>query len=141
MRSLARGDLEDIARIDRRLMGQDRSAYIAHKLEDALTESAIRISLVARVITSYSIHYTKLYELVGALEVPGGTLGTTIRLNRPLSERHASVKPGPDGFMHYPLNPTDKEHWSAKPNIRNAYRSLVPLAADGPWSQASYNFV
>ncbi len=79
---------------------------------------------------------TMLAALVGALEVPGGTLGTTIRLNRPLSERHASVKPGPDGFMHYPLNPTDKEHWSAKPNIRNAYRSLVPLAADGPWSQA-----
>jgi len=48
VRSLARADLEDIARIDRRLMGQDRGAYIAHKLEDALTESAIRISLVAR---------------------------------------------------------------------------------------------
>ena len=79
---------------------------------------------------------TMLAALVGALEVPGGTLGTTVRLNRPLSERHESVKPGPDGFMHYPLNPTDKEHWSAKPNIRNAYKTLVPLAADGPWSQA-----
>ena len=79
---------------------------------------------------------TMLAALVGALEVPGGTLGTTVRLNRPLSERHASVKPGPDGFMEYPLNPTDKEHWSAKPNIRNAYRTLVPLAGDGPWSQA-----
>jgi len=79
---------------------------------------------------------TLLAALVGALEVPGGTLGTTVRLNRPLSERHQSVKPGPDGFMAYPLNPTNKETWSAKPNIRNAYRSLVPLAADGPWSQA-----
>jgi phenylacetyl-CoA:acceptor oxidoreductase len=79
---------------------------------------------------------TMLAALAGALEVPGGTLGTTVRLNRPLSERHASVKPGPDGFMHYPLNPTDKAHWNARPNIRNAYRSLVPLAADGPWSQA-----
>jgi len=79
---------------------------------------------------------TMLAALAGALEVPGGTLGTTVRLNRPLSERHQSVKPGPDGFMAYPLNPTDKEHWSAKPNIRNAYRTLVPLAADGPWSQA-----
>jgi len=79
---------------------------------------------------------TMLAALVGALEVPGGTLGTTVRLNKPLSERHASVKPGPDGFMAYPLNPTDKEHWSAKPNIRNAYRTLVPLAGDGPWSQA-----
>ncbi|TAK37705.1 MAG: molybdopterin oxidoreductase [Betaproteobacteria bacterium] len=79
---------------------------------------------------------TMLAALVGALEVPGGTLGTTVRLNRPLSERHESVRPGPDGFMAYPLNPTDKAHWSAKPNIRNAYRTLVPLAADGPWSQA-----
>ncbi|MEW5862505.1 MAG: molybdopterin-dependent oxidoreductase [Pseudomonadota bacterium] len=79
---------------------------------------------------------TMLAALVGALEVPGGTLGTTVRLNRPLSERHASVRPGLDGFMDYPLNPTDKAHWSAQPNIRNAYRTLVPLAADGPWSQA-----
>ncbi len=79
---------------------------------------------------------TMLAALVGALEVPGGTLGTTVRLNKPLSERHASVKPGPDGFMAYPLNPTDKAHWQVEPNIRNAYRTLVPLAANGPWSQA-----
>jgi phenylacetyl-CoA:acceptor oxidoreductase len=79
---------------------------------------------------------TMLAALVGALEVPGGTLGTTVRLNKPLSERHASVKPGADGFMAYPLNPTDKAHWKPEPNIRNAYRTLVPLAANGPWSQA-----
>jgi phenylacetyl-CoA:acceptor oxidoreductase len=79
---------------------------------------------------------TMLAALVGALEVPGGTLGTTVRLNKPLSERHASVKPGPDGFMAYPLNPTSKAHWKVEPNIRNAYRTLVPLAANGPWSQA-----
>ena len=79
---------------------------------------------------------TMLAALVGALEVPGGTLGTTVRLNKPLSERHASVKPGADGFMAYPLNPTDKAHWKVEPNIRNAYRTLVPLAANGPWSQA-----
>jgi phenylacetyl-CoA:acceptor oxidoreductase len=53
-----------------------------------------------------------------------------------MSERLESVQPGPDGFMHYPLNPTSKDKWSAKPNIRNAYRTMVPLAADGPWSQA-----
>lgn len=79
---------------------------------------------------------TLLATLVGALEVPGGTLGTTIRLTRPMSQRHESVKAGPDGFMHFPLNPTDKATWSPSPNIRNAYRSMVPLAADGPWSQA-----
>jgi phenylacetyl-CoA:acceptor oxidoreductase len=79
---------------------------------------------------------TMLAALVGGLEVPGGTLGTTVRLNRPLSERLASATPGPDGFMSYPMNPTDKAHWSAKPNIRNAYRTMVPLAGNGPWSQA-----
>ncbi len=79
---------------------------------------------------------TMLAALVGGLEVPGGTLGTTVRLNRPISERLQSVQPGPDGFMAYPLNPTDKARWSAKPKIRNAYGTMVPLAADGPWSQA-----
>jgi phenylacetyl-CoA:acceptor oxidoreductase len=79
---------------------------------------------------------TLLACLVGALEVPGGTIGTTVRLVRPMSQRLESVKPGVDGFMHYPLNPTDKAHWSAQPNIRNAYRTMIPLAGDGPWSQA-----
>jgi phenylacetyl-CoA:acceptor oxidoreductase len=79
---------------------------------------------------------TVAVALVGALEVPGGILGTTVRLNRPMSDRPGSVKPGPDGFMDYPFNPTDPEHWSPRPNIRNAYKTLVPLASDGPWSQA-----
>jgi phenylacetyl-CoA:acceptor oxidoreductase len=79
---------------------------------------------------------TLLAALVGALEVPGGILGTTVRLNRPMSERHKSVRAGADGLMAYPFNPTSRENWSAQPNIRNAYRSMVPLAGDGPWSQA-----
>jgi phenylacetyl-CoA:acceptor oxidoreductase len=74
--------------------------------------------------------------LVGALEVPGGTLGTTVRLNRPATSRQASVKPGPDGFMNYPMNPTDKTHWEATPRVRNAHATLVPLSANSPWSQA-----
>jgi len=79
---------------------------------------------------------TLLAALVGGLEVPGGTLGTTVRLNRQVPSRVDSVLAGPDGFMDYPLNPTDKGHWSPNPNIRNAYRTMVPLAANGPWSQA-----
>jgi phenylacetyl-CoA:acceptor oxidoreductase len=79
---------------------------------------------------------TLLAALVGALETPGGILGTTVRLNRPLSERHRSVRAGPDGLMAYPFNPTDPLNWSAQPNIRNAYRTMVPLAGDGAWSQA-----
>jgi predicted N-acetyltransferase YhbS len=47
VRSLAEADLEAVARIDRRLTGHDRGAYMRRKLEEALTESAIRISLVA----------------------------------------------------------------------------------------------
>ncbi len=47
IRSLAASDLEDVVRIDRRLTGRDRSAYIGHKFDDALKESAIRLSLVA----------------------------------------------------------------------------------------------
>jgi phenylacetyl-CoA:acceptor oxidoreductase len=79
---------------------------------------------------------TLLAALVGALEVPGGILGTTVRLNRPMSERHKSVKPGPDGLMDFPFNTTAREAWSPRPNIRNAYKTMVPLAGDGPWSQA-----
>ena len=45
--SLAEADLEAVVRIDRRLTGHDRSAYIHHKFAQALNESALRVSLVA----------------------------------------------------------------------------------------------
>ncbi|MFQ5408670.1 MAG: molybdopterin-dependent oxidoreductase [Anaerolineales bacterium] len=79
---------------------------------------------------------TLLACLVGALDVPGGTLGTTVRLNRPAKDRQSSVVPGPDGFMEYPWNLTDKEGWLPRPTVRHGYRTLVPLSADSPWSQA-----
>jgi len=79
---------------------------------------------------------TMLAALVGALEVPGGILGTTVRLNRPAQNRLDSVKPGPDGFMEQPLNATAKDTWKGSPHIRNAYRTLVPLADNSPWSAA-----
>ena len=79
---------------------------------------------------------TLLAALVGALEVPGGTLGTTVKLNRPADNRIRTVRPSPDGIMDYPFNDTSKEGWLAKPHIRNAYRTLVPLAANSPWSAA-----
>ncbi|CAA7625695.1 Phenylacetyl CoA [Candidatus Terasakiella magnetica] len=79
---------------------------------------------------------TMLAVVVGALEVPGGTIGTTIRINRPVSNRLESVVAGPDGFMEYPFNPTDRETWQSKPSIRNAYRMLVPLSANSSWSPA-----
>jgi phenylacetyl-CoA:acceptor oxidoreductase len=79
---------------------------------------------------------TLLACLVGALEVPGGTLGTTVRLNRPADNRWSSVKPGPDGFMDYPMNPTGKNEWISRPPARSAHRTLVPLVANSAWSQA-----
>ena len=79
---------------------------------------------------------TLLGCLVGALEVPGSILGTTVRLNRPATSRQASVKPSRDGFMDYPMNPTDEENWESHPKVRNANRTLIPLVANSPWSQA-----
>jgi phenylacetyl-CoA:acceptor oxidoreductase len=79
---------------------------------------------------------TLLSCLVGALEVPGGTLGTTVRLNRPADNRWSSVVPGPDGFMRYPMNPTAKNEWIGRPPVRSAHRTLVPLVANSAWSQA-----
>ena len=79
---------------------------------------------------------TMLLCLVGALEVPGGMVGTNVKLNRPASNRLASAVPGPDGFMHYPFNETTKEGWQRDPTIRNAYSTLVPLVGSSPWSPA-----
>lgn len=45
---LREDDLEGIARIDRRLTGRDRSAYLRHTLAEALVDSAVRVSLAAR---------------------------------------------------------------------------------------------
>jgi phenylacetyl-CoA:acceptor oxidoreductase len=80
---------------------------------------------------------TVLAVLVGALEVPGGTLGTTVRINKHHDDRHKSVVPGEDGFMQHSLNATDKSHWQKHPTVRSGHRTLVPLSGNsGAWSQA-----
>jgi ribosomal protein S18 acetylase RimI-like enzyme len=43
------GDLADIVRIDRSITGRDRLAYMKHKLTEAMHDSAIRVSLSARL--------------------------------------------------------------------------------------------
>jgi N-acetylglutamate synthase-like GNAT family acetyltransferase len=43
------GDLSDIVRIDRSITGRDRREYMKHKLMEAMHESAIRVSLTARL--------------------------------------------------------------------------------------------
>ena len=80
---------------------------------------------------------TVLAMLVGALENPGGILGTTVRINKPQENRHMSVKPGDDGFMIQYFNPTGPNSWEAQPTTRNLHRTMVPIVGrNGGWSQA-----
>ncbi len=73
--------------------------------------------------------------LVGALEVPGGMLGGLVIINTPPFDRVETVKPGEDGFMHYPFNPTTKEEWASEPEIRHGHTTLNPMAANTGYSQ------
>lgn len=80
---------------------------------------------------------TVLAMLVGALENPGGLLGTTVRLNKSRDNRHLSVKAGEDGFMVQYFNPTSKEEWQSAPSTRNLHQTLVPIVGhNGAWSQS-----
>ena len=47
--SLRRDEAAALARIDRRITGRDRSGYLAQMVDEALDDSAVRVSLVARV--------------------------------------------------------------------------------------------
>ncbi len=49
LRLMTTADLPEIVRIDRRLTGRDRGDYMRAQLAEAMDDSAIRISLVARV--------------------------------------------------------------------------------------------
>lgn len=49
VRSMAAGDLRALVAIDRRITGRDRAAYFQRKLSEALTESDVRVSLVAEL--------------------------------------------------------------------------------------------
>lgn len=49
VRSLAREDLADIVRIDHRITGRDRSEYITRLVDEAMRDSAIRVSLAAHL--------------------------------------------------------------------------------------------
>ena len=49
VRSMMESDLHALVAIDRRITGNDRAAYFQRKLTEALTESDVRISLVAEL--------------------------------------------------------------------------------------------
>jgi ribosomal protein S18 acetylase RimI-like enzyme len=46
---LGENDLDGVARVDRRLTGRDRRGYLCRTLREALSDSAVRISLTAHV--------------------------------------------------------------------------------------------
>jgi GNAT superfamily N-acetyltransferase len=46
---LAERDMEGVARVDRRHTGRDRRGYLCRALGEALTDSAVRVSLAARI--------------------------------------------------------------------------------------------
>lgn len=78
---------------------------------------------------------TMLMILVGGLEVPGGLLGSTVHLTGMDFDRMGSVAPHPDGFMDYPFNPTDEQHWAAQPQVRHGHTTLIPIIGGGLTSQ------
>jgi GNAT superfamily N-acetyltransferase len=49
VRSMGPADLADIVHIDRRITGRDRQAYIEQRLNEAMVDSGIRVSLTARL--------------------------------------------------------------------------------------------
>jgi ribosomal protein S18 acetylase RimI-like enzyme len=49
VRSMTEGDLHALVAIDHRITRRDRAAYFKRKLADALTESDVRVSLVAEL--------------------------------------------------------------------------------------------
>ena len=49
VRAMAPADLADIVRIDRAITGRNREAYVKAKLDEAMIDSAIRVSLTARL--------------------------------------------------------------------------------------------
>jgi predicted N-acetyltransferase YhbS len=49
VRAMTPDDLREIVRIDRAITGRDRSGYIAGRLAEAMDDSAIRVSLAARL--------------------------------------------------------------------------------------------
>ncbi|MCZ7565459.1 MAG: GNAT family N-acetyltransferase [Burkholderiales bacterium] len=49
VRTLTADELPDLVRIDRRVTGEDRAAFVRQLVDEALNDSAVRVSLTARV--------------------------------------------------------------------------------------------
>ena len=80
--------------------------------------------------------HTMMQVLVGALEVPGGMLGSTIHVSGDTDwNRMLTVEAGEDGFMTHTFTPTSKEEWNAHPENRHAQDSLTPMAGKNMGAQ------
>lgn len=79
---------------------------------------------------------TVLLMLMGALEVPGGTVGADTKLYPPYYERWSSVEPGDAGHMDQALNSTSEEKWSlpGKMISRGPYVHLSPFNSYRGWA-------
>ncbi|KXA93774.1 hypothetical protein AKJ66_00950 [candidate division MSBL1 archaeon SCGC-AAA259E22] len=79
---------------------------------------------------------TVLLMLVGALEVPGGTIGADTKLYPPYHERWSSVRPGDAGHMEQALNYTSKEKWNVPGKMisRGPYMKLSPFNSYRGWA-------
>ncbi len=75
--------------------------------------------------------HTLMQVLVGALEVPGGMLGSTTHIAGDTDwERSLTVAAGEDGFMMHTFTATDKAGWNANPFTRHAHDALTPMGGD-----------
>lgn len=80
--------------------------------------------------------HTMMQVLVGALEVPGGMLGSTIHVSGDTDwNRMLTVEAGEDGFMTHTFTPTSKDKWNAHPENRHAQDSLTPMAGKNMGAQ------
>lgn len=78
-----------------------------------------------------------LMTLVGALEVPGGLVGSTIYYSGPIEPKTV------DGFAPYPFNPTSKEDYEQIAGRRDCGSGLCPATSYfyGPMHMAYKNVV
>jgi len=131
--------VETIRRIAREIVD---NAHIGETIEicgEQLPYRPVAITLGKTVNNGpggYEVCWARLVlaTLIGALEVPGGTIGASQRLNKPHHDRWSSVWPGADGFMRNSTNPTDKKNWPAQPSSRTRYEQLLPLVLNTGWS-------
>lgn len=70
---------------------------------------------------------TVLSVLVGALEVPGSSIGAGVKFTLPFDDRLAGIRRDRDGVIAFPFMDTSKTGWKPHPGSRNMYNLISPL--------------